>query len=108
MCFPLSCFNNYIDHEGKIIWKEKEVTENEVAFICILTKHGRTLVKSLFYIPGRNHRPDRTHSYCSYQVMAWQYQKWRTEIVKYNLCSGGERTVNYSLARSDFSHMQSS
>lgn len=61
MHFPLSCFNNCIDHEGKIMWKEKEVTENEVAFISILTKHGRTSIKGFLHIPERNNRPDRTH-----------------------------------------------
>lgn len=55
----LLCFNNCIDHEGKMICKEGKATENEIAFISILTKPGSTLIKGGFHIPERNHRPGR-------------------------------------------------
>lgn len=61
MLIPLLCFNNYIDHEGKIICKGKEVIENEIAFISILRKRGSPLIKGLFRISERNHSPGRTH-----------------------------------------------
>lgn len=60
MLIPLVCFNNCIDHEGRMICKEKKATENEIAFISILTKPGSTLIKGVFHIPERNHRPGRT------------------------------------------------
>lgn len=108
MLIPLLSFNNDIDREGKIICKEKEVTENETAFISILTKPGSTLIKHVFHIPERNHRPGSMYLQYGYQVMVWHCQNWRTGIGKYNLHSRREKRVDYSLAKSDFSNVESS
>lgn len=94
--------------KGKWYVRRKKLQKNEIAFISVLTKPGSTLIKGLFHIPERNHRPGRTPLLHSSRVMAWHYQKWRMGIVTFNLCSRGEKRVNYSLSKSDFTNTQSS